>query len=377
MAHRRVPAPAALAGVFFLLGFVGASWLSRIPAVQADLGLGNAALGATLVGVPVGSALASLAMPALVGRFGSRRVVSVALPASAAALVPVGLAGSPVALATALVGLGAATGGLDVAMNTHGVAAERDHGRSVFGRLHAMWSLGGFAGAGVGVLFARAGVGPARHLLAAAAIAVVLGVPLTARLGAAADPSTERAQRRWSTHPAVIRLALVCVAAFVVEVVAADWGGVFLHGVLGASTSLAAAAVAAFMLPHFLVRLLGDPLVDRSSTRVVLAGSLGLSAAGLAVVAASTSAPLAFAGFAVAGGGIGLVVPVAFSAAGRVPGVAAGSGVSTAAGLSYFAWVAAPPLVGGLSAGAGLRAALLVAPAAAVGGLLTLVRRQS
>jgi hypothetical protein len=53
-------------------------------------------------------------------------------------------------------------------------------------------------------------------------------------------------------------------------------------------------------------------------------------------------------------------VPVAFAAAGSVDGVPAGSGVATAAGVSYTGWTTAPPVIGGLAALAGLRIGLLL-----------------
>lgn len=372
----RLPRAAlALGGVFFLLGFVGASWIGRIPAVQAELGIDNGVLGAVLVGMPLGSVAASLALPSLVSRFGSRRVVTATLPFSAAALLLPGLARDPATLALALVVLGAATGALDVAMNTHGVAVQRDVGRSVFARLHALWSLGGFVGAAVAAALAAAGLSPLQHFAIAAAVAVVAGVPVTRALSSHDDDlGAEERHRRWSRQSAVLVLAVVCVAAFVVEVVAADWGGVFLHRVIGTSTTTAAAAFAAFAFPHFLIRAFGDPLVDRLAAPRLLAVALAVSAAGLGAVAAATNALLVFVGLAVTGAGIGLVVPVGFAAAGRVPGVPRGSGVATVAGISYLAWTVAPAVVGGLSALTGLRAALLLAPATAVTALAIVLR---
>ncbi|MFI5194683.1 MAG: MFS transporter, partial [Chitinophagales bacterium] len=44
----------AVSCFFFLAGICFASWASRIPAIQSKLGLGNAALGAVLLCLPVG-----------------------------------------------------------------------------------------------------------------------------------------------------------------------------------------------------------------------------------------------------------------------------------------------------------------------------------
>jgi hypothetical protein len=94
-------------------------------------------------------------------------------------------------------------------------------------------------------------------------------------------------------------------------------------------------------------------------------------------VAAATTVPVVLLGLAVAGAGVGLVVPVGFAAAGRVPGVPPGSGVATAAGISYLAWTVSPAAVGGLSALTGLGLAVLLAPATALVAVLVLSRSRT
>jgi MFS family permease len=368
---------AGLATVFFLLGFIGASWISRIPRVQADLHLSNGLLGAALVGLPVGSVAASLALPAAVERWDGHRVVAWTLPASAAALCLPGFARDTFTLALSLVLLGAATGGLDVAMNTHGVRVEDAVGRSVFARLHALWSLGGFFGAGLGVLLQHEGVSPRRHLVLVALVVGTAGLLVPRLLSALPSTDAPATGRTWSKDRTVLTLATVAVAAFVVEVAAADWGGVFLHRVVGASSTTSAAAFAAFALPHFLVRMLGDPILDRVRTRSLMIVTLSISAVGFLVLTMSSNAWSAFAGLALAGAGVGLVVPVGFAAAGRVEGVPRGAGVATAAGIAYVAWAATPPLIGGVSSMIGLRNALLLAPVLAVGAAVVVARSRS
>ncbi|MET0578843.1 MAG: MFS transporter, partial [Ilumatobacteraceae bacterium] len=58
--------------MFFVNGATFASWSPRLPEVQADLGISDAALGLTLVGVGVGGLAASLFSGWLVDHRGSR-----------------------------------------------------------------------------------------------------------------------------------------------------------------------------------------------------------------------------------------------------------------------------------------------------------------
>jgi hypothetical protein len=341
------------------------------------LQLGPGKLGLALLGLPLGSMLSTAVIPRLIAHWGSHRVVGVSLPASAGSLALLGQAGDLVALGLLLALLGATTGALDVAMNANGVALQSEWGSSVFSRLHAMWSLGSFAGAGIGAIVTRHDVSIAVHLPVAAV--VILAVGLVASTGLDEDAAVALIPTRsasWSRDPRVLVLAAVSLAGFVVEVGAGDWGGVFLRHNVHASAGVAAAAYAAFSLPHFGARVLGDPVVDRLGRRSLLAGCLLVSAVGYLLIVVSQEPVLALVGLGVAGAGIGLVVPVAFAAAGSVEGVPAGSGVATAAGVSYAGWTTAPPVIGGLAAVAGLRVGLLLPLLLAAVAALTLTLRR-
>lgn len=370
----------SLAGVYFCFGALGSTWLSRIPTEQSRLHLGSGSLGVALLGFPIGSILVTVVMPHLLTRFGSRRLVRLALPCCGGALMLVSLAHGLAALVGLMVAFGFVSGIVDVAMNANGVALQHHWGSSVFGRLHASWSLGSFAGAGVGGVVTHAGVSVGAHFVAAAVLVVAAGSVMSIRLSDGI-PDVARAgtpaYTSWSADPRVLVLAGVSLAAFVVEVAAGDWGGVFLRRDLHASAGLAAAAFAAFALPHFLVRLAGDPIVDRLSRRGLLVTALVVAALGYAFIVTSHSPVAGLVGLALAGAGIALVVPVCFAAAGSIPGVQPGSGVATVAGVSYGGWAAAPPVIGGVAAAAGLRIGLLLPLVLAVAAMTAVAMRRT
>ncbi|HET7530626.1 MAG TPA: MFS transporter [Mycobacteriales bacterium] len=365
-----------LGALFLALGAVGASWVSRIPSVQDDLGLSPGVLGLTLLGVPVGSVGASLLLPRLL-RGDGRAVVAVASPLAALSLIPAGWSAGPATLALSLTAFGAATGALDVALNTYGVALERALGRSVFARLHAMWSLGAFVGAGVGAGFAALGWSPGGHFAVVAGAVLVLSVVLVSRLPhLATAPARDAPRAGWTVDRGVLVLAAAAVAALVVEVTAADWGGVFVRHELAAGSTTASAAFAVFTLLHFVVRVAGDRVIDRVRRRRLLVAGLAGAAAGMAVVAVSPSVWVAFVGLAAAGASVALVFPVAVAGAGQVAGVLAGAGVATAAGTAYVGWSVTPAAVGGIASVAGLRVALLLPVAASVAAVMLLRPRR-
>jgi MFS family permease len=181
------PQRAATFATFISHGLLFASWAAHIPHVKAHLGLTDADLGLALLGAPVGSVLAMLACTRLLPRLGSRRMVQISLLGYCAAGPLVGIAGSLPLLFGALFCWGAFQGTLDVSMNTQAVAVERAEGRPLMPGFHASWSIGAFAGAGIGAAGVALGISLTQQLLLLAVPVLAICGPLTLRMLSDAD----------------------------------------------------------------------------------------------------------------------------------------------------------------------------------------------
>ena len=191
-----------------------ASWASRIPALSDRVGADPGVLGLALLAPAVG---AVLAMP-LVGRLlparSSRAFCRAAIAGLMVAILLPGLAPSVPALAATLFLVGVANSTLDLAMNAQGVSIERRLGRPILSSLHAAFSFGGFAGAGLGALAAARDVAPLPHL---ALTAIRLPVADALWLGAAGPMTPELRDRlgiawRWHDEARFRALSGVCKA---------------------------------------------------------------------------------------------------------------------------------------------------------------------
>src|SRR5688572_33050874 len=141
-----------------------ANVLPRLPAIKAQLELTNAALGTAVAAMPLGGLLAGAAAGVLIVRYSSRRVTVGTGVAYGLLLGSIGLAPDWAALVAAFFVLGMLDAVMDSAMNAHGVAVQRNYGRSIMHGFHGWWSAGTLLGAGTG------------------AIAAALDVPLTVHL---------------------------------------------------------------------------------------------------------------------------------------------------------------------------------------------------
>jgi fucose permease len=366
----------AVTAVFVVHGLLFASWTAHIPDVKSHLGLTDGTLGFALLGAPVGSVIAMIAASWLLPRVGSRRVVQVALVGYCAAGPLVGLTGSLAALFAALFAWGAFQGTLDVAMNTQAIAVERTGRRVLMSGLHGSWSIGAFAGAGIGALAVTAGITLSVQMLVLGTIALlVAGLLSTRMLSAAAehpgtlngaaghqDADLRPAGRasRWSGG--MVLLGVIAFAAMLCEGATADWSAVYLSGPLHAHGAVPGLGYAAFSLAMVTVRLSGNRLLTRFRPDRVLPALALIATLGFAAALLIARPAAALLGFGCLGIGLASVVPAVFSAAGRIPGLPAGTAVATASACGWAGFVCGPPVIGRLATWASLPAALGLLP---------------
>lgn len=366
----------AVSGVFFVTGAATANWAVRIPAVQRQLGLGDARLGIALLGVSAGALVAMPFAGRLATRFGSRPVTRAAAIAFALALMLPALASSFAGLTLSLLTLGVANGLLDVAMNAQAAAVQRRHARPIMASVHAMYSFGGLVGAAVGGQVAAHGIEPARHLIGTGIVTGVLGWAFTlALLPASADAAPERASDRVPMR-ALLALAIVAFCVLFGEGAMMDWSAVYLQGVGGAGPALAAAGFGSFSLMMAIGRAAGDSLTMRLGAERLVRVGAALATLGTILAIVWPQPWPTVVGFGAVGAGLSSIFPTVLAAAARTRGVAAGASIARVAMCGYAGLLAGPPLIGTVATAITLRGglALVAVAAAAIVGLASAVR---
>ena len=382
----------AVSVLFWINGALLASFLPRLPAVKAELGLSNAALGVGIAFGPAGALLASAVAGWLVAKVGSGRLAVAASVVYGLALPLVGLAPAWVAFAGAVFLLGLCDGAADVAQNAHGLRVQRTYGRSLINGFHAWWSIGGVVGGLTSAAAAALHVPLALHLAVAGGILAMAaavagrwtlpgpdpGADEYAAVGEPDEPgelavpgghgSVGMTTRR--SRPALLSLAgvagLTVLAAFV-EDVPGSWGAVYLRDGLGTAAGLAGLAFAAFTAGMTLGRLVADRAVDRwGHVTVVRVGGL-VAAAGLSGGLLIGTPWAGLAGFFLVGLGAAPAFPALFHAAGNRRGVRPADGVALVSWAARAGFLIAPPLVGLVADATSLTWAVAIGVMAALG----------
>lgn len=363
--------------LFLLYGVILGTWTARIPAVKHRLGLSDSALSVGLLAFAAGAILGMQVSGRIVDRFGSRTVMFPAVLLDALLLMAPAFAGNLAVLACCLVAFGLVHGTLNVAMNVNAVEVQRAYGRPIISSCHAVYSVGGLLGAGVGGLFAGADlsaavtfVSVAGAVLAVAAVDRLLVLPTVAQWAAATPADAAGtdgtqaegvpARRVGLLAPGVLLLGTLVFCCLVGEGAAADWSTVYLRDNLGAAEGLATVGYAAFSAMMVAGRLVGDRLTARFGPVLLVRACGVLAAVGLAA-GLLVGAPLAgIIGFGCLGAGLSCIAPQVFSAAGSRDPAVAGQAIARVAGLGFLGFVVGPVVIGFTARLVGLPHALLI-----------------
>lgn len=364
--------------VFAANGALFATWISRIPAVRDDLGADERGLGFALLFTAVGSLLAMPLSGRLVSSFGSRRVIAVCVVACMTAYPALGIVPSLVWLAVVLLVVGAGVGVWDVAMNVSGHGVEAHAGRTLMPGFHACWSLGTVAGAGLGALAARVGLGPAAHFAVAC---VVVGTVTLFWLRALpdgraphdpADAAGERhlpeARRPVIRDVRLIGLGVMTFCAAWAEGSANDWLALLLADERDASGAEAALGFAVFSAAMTGARVAGNKVVASLGRVPTLRWGAALSAVGVVLLLGVPTLAAAYLGALLWGLGIAIAFPLAMTAAGETPGQGPAA-IAMVATIAYTGFLVGPPLIGTIAHITGLGSALWLVVGLAAGVL--------
>ncbi|KQY13815.1 MFS transporter [Rhizobium sp. Root482] len=336
----------AVSLLFLMNGFVTGSWAPKIPEFKEKLGVGESVLGLLILVFGVGSLVLMPIAGGFIARLGSQKVVKVTAILLSPLLLLLTLMPNVWTSAAALFLLGGFVGAMDVAMNANAVEVEKSMRRAIMSSCHAYWSLGGLIGAASGgLMMAWFGVLPHAVFVTLFCLAV-LAFAWPMILADHPHPSAAKEKLRLPTNPLPWLIGLVALFSMVPEGTVLDWGALYLRNELGASVALSGFGFAAFSATMAIMRFAGDHVRDRFGGVKTLRISTLTALVGLVLAGLAPNAGLAIFGFALAGIGISNMVPIAFSAAGNMPGLAPGIGLSVATFMGYSGMLFAPSLIG-------------------------------
>jgi fucose permease len=356
---------------FLLCGLAISAWAPMVPFVKDMLRLDDSNLGLLLLFLGIGAFCAMPFAGWLMKRFGSRLVMIVSAVILSAGLPVLTLLDTFVQMAAMLFVFGASLGALDVSMNTHGSMVQNVAGKPIMSSLHGLFSTGGLFGPLLIGALLKLGLSPLLGATALSVVLLILAVSQQSSLFTADeedrfgnneqnDTKTSIGQKNAWVHGTVLFLGMMCFIAFLSEGAMLDWSALLLHDSKGVDKALSGLGYAFFSVAMAAMRLAGDRIVSKFSSRyVVLFGSM-IAFVGYTCILLAGWLPVTLLGFILIGIGAANIVPVFFSAAGSMKDVASASAVSTMGTIGYTGQLAGPAILGVLAQHFSLPVALFI-----------------
>ena len=335
----------AVACFFFIAGISFASWASRIPDIKAKLHLSDAALGGVLFALPVGSMISLPLSGWLVAKYGSKRMVTIAVTCYPLILILIGTTASIWQLVSVLLVFGLFGNLCNISVNTQAIGVQASYGRSIMATFHGIWSMAGFTGAAIGTFLVSKDLSPFYHFAIIWLACLVLLVSIQ-RFALAKDHGHESQQVFVRPDSALMKLGLIAFSCMVCEGTMFDWSGVYFQKVVAAPKELITLGYAAFMGTMASGRFIGDFMVTRFGSRKVLEASGILITTGLLIAVLFPTIILATIGFLFVGFGVSSVIPLVYSAAGKSKTMSPGMALAAVSTIGFFGFLMGPPLIG-------------------------------
>lgn len=330
--------------IFFIAGFITATWAVVVPFARGNTGVNEAQLGTLLLCLGVGALIAMPVTGWLTSRFGCRRVILVAVALVIISTPWLSVLSNPLLLALALLVFGVGIGVTDCAMNIQAILVEKQAEKPVMSGFHGMYSVGGIAGAGFMTLLLAMGFSVLTGCLLAVAAVIIMTLVSASGLLTYANPAEGPvfAVPRCS----VLIIGIICFAVFLTEGTVLDWSAVYLTDVRAIPASLGGLGYTCFAIAMTVARLTGDRIISSLGRLPVVLGGALVAAAGMAMVTFIDSWPLALLGYTLVGAGCANIVPVMFSAAGRQTVMPQAVAVPAITTLGYLGVLSGPAVIG-------------------------------
>jgi MFS family permease len=348
----------AVAFVYFSMGLCFSTWASRIPDIKTALHLNDAMFGSILFALPAGQFIMMTFSGKLVTHFGSRKVLLFALPVYTICLSNIGLVKEGWQLAIALFLFGLAGNLCNISINTQGISAERLYDRPIMASFHGGWSLAGFTGALIGLFMINLKMPPYWHFITVILIVwTIFGINQPYLVKGRIGVKKEEPKRKFFNKPDIVllQLGIIGFCSMASEGAMFDWSGIYFKDVVKAPSSLVILGYTSFFIMMATGRFLADYMTSKIGRKKLLQISGVLISTGLFTAVLFPYLISCTISFMLVGLGVSSIVPSVYSAAGRHTRVPAGIALATVSSVSFLGFLMGPPLIGYISALAGLR----------------------
>lgn len=345
--------------IFSLSGLSILAWALLVPYAKIKFHLSDGELGGVLFLASTGGVAVMFLASLVVARWGSRACIIAALILTCLLLPALVYMPTVLSFTVLLFLYSANFGVLDVSINAQGAVIEARSGRLQMSGFHACFSLGSLVIAVAASALLKIGVA-AEWICCLCVAMILLGLTQSFRLLPGRYDAPRTGRHFVFPNLRTLILGLCCFTCFMCDGAATDWSTVFLHFSRHMALATAVLGYAAYAVATTLTCLTGDRLAMRLGQASLMRLGVVIAVLGFGLVVLVPSGIVGIIGFGLVGIGTGNIIPLIFSAATRVPGMASHHSLPIVVGVGYVGFLAGPVMVGLVSIHFGLSTAFIV-----------------
>lgn len=329
---------------FLVAGFGLACWAPLVPFAKQQLAVDEGVLGVLLLCLGVGSIVAMVMSGIISARYGSKPVVIAGGLGLVITLPLLTLVNAPWELGLVLFFFGGSLGAVDVAINLQAVEVERAANRPLMSGFHALFSVGGFLGAGAVTFFLSLGLSALVTCLICSAL--MLAAVIVAAPGLLRTSQNHSGPLFVLPRGLVLLLALLMAITFLVEGAILDWSALLIIGEGRVPESLGGLGYMLFAIAMTIGRFAGDSIAHRFGDNAIMWWGGLLTIFGFLVLLLTPNGHLSMSGFFLIGLGASNIVPVLFRRAGSQKIMPAALAVAAVTTIGYAGMLLGPAAMG-------------------------------
>ena len=331
---------------FFISGFAAASWAPLVPVLRERLFIEEDLLGMLLLCIGIGSILTMPIAGTLASKFGCRKVLTVASILISAMLLMLCKVSNFWLTVPIVLLFGGIMGCIDVVMNIQSVVVEKAVKHQIMSGMHAMYSVGGFLGAGLfGIWVGILKLSPFQSTIISVLIILLILLKYSKHL--IVESGGEKSNKLIAIPKGIlIFVGLIAFISYLVEGAIMDWSGVFLTITKGFDISVAGVGFAMFSAAMLLIRFVGDSLVEKFGAKFIILFGCVIAFAGFLFLILGNSQKILFAGFFLIGIGCANIVPIFFSMIGKQKIMPVNMAIPAVSTLGYLGILMGPAIIG-------------------------------
>lgn len=348
--------------MFFINGVVLAIWATNIPELKRNLALTDQQLGFALSGFAAGTMITMYIAGILATKIGTRNTLVLGGILLSFTIPLCAYAPSYTTFVASILLLGVINSIYDVAMNSHACVIEIERKKVLMPSFHALFSIGGLIGASTVAVLLSDKLGAA-YCLTLAGVLVFIATIISAFFLVDIRPEVQANEGKVKfrlPNRTLLYLAFLTFLALFIERTLIDWSSLYLTDISHVSTNIAALGFAGFSLAMALTRLSGDYFINKFGESKVLITSGLAGAIGLLLAIIFPTPTVSILGFLVVGLGLGNMIPVFYSRAGKVFPESPAVGYALNGTLGYTGFLIAPIIIGSVSTDYSLRIAMVL-----------------